>query len=297
MALESTHVNVPLSTLSIGYRNSGYVADRVFPIVPVVRDSDSYAMYDLSAFRNETTLRAPRTEARLVHWANTWGTYACDEHALADMIDDKERRNSNVPADLTSQMVERLTDKLLLSREVRVRDLLCSTATWTNSSPTAKWDVAGTDVIGQVKQAVTSVTLLRPNTMVVSRAVVDALEGNTAILDRIKYTQRAVVTEDLLSALFGIPRVLVAEASINTAAEGQTDSVSYVWSDNVWIGYTAERGGLNIATAGLTFQSQALQVRKWREEAAHSDRIEVSHAEDECVVAANLGVLLTGVLT
>jgi len=40
--VHDVHIDGPLANISIAYRNSGYIADQVFPNVPVTKKSDKY---------------------------------------------------------------------------------------------------------------------------------------------------------------------------------------------------------------------------------------------------------------
>jgi hypothetical protein len=290
------HVNRPLTNLSLQYRNSGYVADRLFPVIPVIKDSDTFYVYGKEAFRAEETRRAPRTAAPIISWGVTTDTYSCVEHALSDRIDDTERRNADQPLNLDVDSVNILTDKLLLGMEQRVAALMTNVGVWSNNSPSHGWDEASGTPVKDVQDAVASIIMMRANTMVMSQSVYDALLQSSDILARIQYAERGVVTLDLMKALFGVPNILVASAIYDTAAEGQTPSMSYVWNDTVWIGYVAPSPGLRQASAGYCFRSKGMTVRKWREEAQHSDAIEVGYCQSEEITCAELGVLLTNVL-
>ena len=289
------HVNQPLTNLSLQYRNRGYVADGLFPVIPVKKDSDLYYVYGLEAFRSERTRRAPRTAAPVISWGVTTDTYSCEEHALSDRIDDAERRNADQPLNLDIDSVNILTDKLLLGMEQRVATLMQNTAVWANSAPSAGWDEATGTPIADIAAAVDSVIMMRPNTMVMSYPVYSALKQNAEILARMP-SERGVINLSVLQDFFEIPRILVAEAIYDTAAEGKTAVMDYVWGDTVWIGYVAPTPGLRQASAGYCFRSQNMRVRKWREEAEHSDAVEVGYCQDEEVTCAELGVLLTNCL-
>jgi len=56
------HVNAPLTNISIAFLQSqdSFVASRVFPSIPVMKQSDRYYTYDRGDFnRDEMQLRAP----------------------------------------------------------------------------------------------------------------------------------------------------------------------------------------------------------------------------------------------
>lgn len=60
------HVNAPLTNISIAYMQKAemFIADKVFPMVPVQKQSDRYFVYPKGAwFRSEAKERAPGTES------------------------------------------------------------------------------------------------------------------------------------------------------------------------------------------------------------------------------------------
>jgi hypothetical protein len=60
------HVNHFLSDLSVAYiqKQSSFIADKVFPVVPVEHQSDRYPVYNKDDwFRDEAQERAPGTES------------------------------------------------------------------------------------------------------------------------------------------------------------------------------------------------------------------------------------------
>jgi hypothetical protein len=294
------HVNVPLTNVSIAYRNSDYVAEDVWPIVPVRKLSDLYYKYGAERFRPVRTARARMTRAPEVDWTVTTGSYSCRSYALAQGIDDEERDNADAPLNLDVDTTELLTDLMLLDYEIRVMTLLTDTGTWDNDSPGTKWDQDASTPVEDVLAARETIRLasgLRPNTMVLPFSVFNALKGNAEIIEWINPLMRVQVTIEHLQTLFEIPRILVAEAMYDSAIEGQDPVIGDIWGDDVWIGYVAARPGLKQVSAGYTFRQKPFYTRRWREEPRHSDFIEVNLVQDEKVVCAEAGSLLTTCLT
>ena len=61
----AVHVNRPLTMLSVAYAQaqSAFIADKVFPVVPVDKQSDLYYVYTKNDwFRDEAQVRPPATE-------------------------------------------------------------------------------------------------------------------------------------------------------------------------------------------------------------------------------------------
>lgn len=60
------HVQAALTAISVAYLQSedNYIADKVFPVVPVVHQADKYFVYSKDDyFRDEAQLRADATES------------------------------------------------------------------------------------------------------------------------------------------------------------------------------------------------------------------------------------------
>ncbi len=59
------HIDGPLSDIAIGYMQDQkeYIADKVFPVVPVDKQSDKYFIFDKGPWmRNSVQIRAPGDE-------------------------------------------------------------------------------------------------------------------------------------------------------------------------------------------------------------------------------------------
>jgi hypothetical protein len=129
------------------------------------------------------------------------------------------------------------------------------------------------------------------------RAVFNALKNHPTIIERIKYTSSAIPTTQLLAALFDVDEVLVAASLVNTAAEGQTKSISYNFGKSVLLAYSNPNPGLLAPSAGYTFvwngvsdgAGLSVGTYSFRMEELRAQRIESQMAWDNKVVGADLG--------
>ena len=130
-ASRDLHVDRFLTNISIAYRNPGYIADQLFPIVPVRKQSDKIPGYDQSPwFRDEAALRAPGTKSRRGGWSVTSDNYFCDKYSYGHEIDDDTRDNADEPFNLDNEASEFVTDKLQLRREVSFAANFFTTGVW-----------------------------------------------------------------------------------------------------------------------------------------------------------------------
>lgn len=306
MKTSNVYVDPVLTNLSVAYSRQDFIADRIFPrIGNLSKPSGIFYKFGLEHFGPiPNTLRAPGTRAREIEWKVTKATYSTEEHALLGKVTDEDRKAQDNQVQLEQTTVENVTELLMLDRELRVRDLVTDATIYPSGhvqtlSGTSQWsDPDNSTPVKDVQDAKAQLRSIGivPNTMILPQAVLDALQFNKDILDRIRYTERGIVTVDILRALFGIENILVPASVYNTANAGQAANLVDVWGDIVWIGYVTARPGLKTMSFGYTFEYRGREVRRWREDDVKSDFFEVSEEVGEEVVAPMAGFLINDVL-
>jgi len=297
------HVDAILSNISVKYTNDSYIADAVMPPIPVKKESDKYYRYTKN-WRLPSAHRADGAEAKQIDWAIDTDTYQTEEYALKDLVTDRQRANADNPLSLDVDATENLTDMIMLLREKRVADVVFASGTYgtqTSALTGAQcWDdYAGSDPINDIntaRVAIHAATGKLPNVIVLGYQVYLKLCQHPDILERIKYTQKGLVTADLIAQVFELPRVIVGMASYDSAQEGATSSVGYVWGKSAAILYVEPSPGLKKVSFGYQFKSRGMQTSKWRKEENKADFIEVGEIVDEKVVCATAGYLFTTVI-
>jgi hypothetical protein len=279
-----------------------------------MKQSDRYFVYTQDYwFRSAAAKRAPASESagNGFHVDNTPSYYA-DVWAVHQDVDDQIRANADQPLDLDRDATLFVTQQLLLRREIQFMSSFMQTGIWTGNpsgdfTPSTKWDNSASNPMQDVdynKQIVKSQTGFLPNTLVVSPDVFFALRNNPSVLDRIKYTQRGIVSEDLLASLFGVEKFLVASAVQNSASENVTASYSFLSTNVCLLVYANPAPSILQPTGGYIFSWQGLfgagaqgnRVMSFRMEHLKADRIEGEMSFAMKQVAPNLGVFFTNVL-
>lgn len=318
------HVNRPLTNISIAYiqRAQDFIADKVFPIVPVMKQSDRYFSYDKGYwFKTQARKRAPATESAGsgFHIDNT-PNYFCDVYAVHKDIDDQIRANADQPLDLDRDGTLFVTQQMLLRREISFVSKYMAANTWKGflvsgnaqdfapgTNGKGQWDLSTSNPLADIdflKQSVKSQTGFLANTLVVSNDVFFALRNNANVLDRIKYTQRGIISEELLASLFGVEKFLVASVVQDTSPEGEQDSLGYLTQNTALLVYANPAPSILQPSGGYIFSWQGLfgagaqgnRIMTFRMEQLKSDRVEGEMAYDMHLVGADLGVFLTSVL-
>ena len=114
------HVNRPLTNVSIAYMQDqkDFIADKVFPNVPVTKKSDSYFVYPKDQwFRTDAQKRAPSSESAGSGYTVTTDTYSAEVQALHKDVDDQVRGNADAPFNLDSDATEFVSRGLLAQGE------------------------------------------------------------------------------------------------------------------------------------------------------------------------------------
>ena len=315
----SAHIDAALTDISVAYKQDAdaFKAEQIFPVVPVSKQSDKYFTFDKAAWlRSEAGLLAPGAETRGANFSLSNSTYYCDVIGVHMDVSDQLRGNADEALEIDTSATEYVTEQMLLKREVDCFSMVFEASTWTGSSTGAdlaggsqftQWSTVSSTPVADVNlqsEAIKKNTGRSPNVLVLGRDVFTVLNKNTDILDRIRYTERGVVTEDLLAGLFGVDRVIVADATRNTAAEGATTSMSYVASDKAWLGYVAPSPGLMTPSAGYLFSWTGLQgvsaggvqIQKMRRDTRFSDRIVGLASYDFVRTGADFGAFFSNVL-
>jgi hypothetical protein len=101
------------------------------------------------------------------------------------------------------------------------------------------------------------------------------------------------MTTELLAALIGIENVLIGDASYNTANDGQTDSMGYIWGKNAILMYVTDAPGIRTVTLGYHFTLQdGRYVDRWVEQWNKSNFVRFNDYYDREFVAVEAGYLI-----
>lgn len=283
-----THRDRALENISVMYKPKGFIADKIFPRVPVKRESDIYYVYSRDTMTIPETRRAMGAESNRATWNMSTSTYILEEEALHDYVPDRARENADKPINLDIDTTEILTGKILLRREKDLASVLQDPNQWgqvLSMTTTQQWSSNTTTtnpitLIDSLSSVILQNSGQTPNKLVLTDAQFRAIKEHTSILDRIKYTSADSVTAPMIAKLFNLEEVLVAQAIENTAKEGIADSMSFIWTDCAALIYVTPTPKLKEPTAGYTLWKNAIdepfKVERWREDKRTADGFQVS---------------------
>jgi hypothetical protein len=290
----NVHIDKLLTQISIGWPNLGFVGEQLFPTVQVQKQSDLYYVFGREGWLPERgDERAPGAIANEIPGMQvSTNSYYAKEHALQIPVTDEERENVDSPLSPDRDATELVTSKIMLGRELIMRNLAVTAANYaTGYSITLagvdRWDsgdVVGSDPIADVRLGIAKVhagLFTRVNTAVVPYPVMSVLEDHPKFLNRIMYAERAIFSQDLLASIFRIPKWIVPGVGYNTAVNyGAAETLGYLWTDDVILAYVPDRPGLKIPAYGYEFRWGPQFVDRWREEVRASDLLRIRRRYD-----------------
>lgn len=291
----------------------GFVWDQLMPVFDAGAASGNFGRIPVEQLlQTRDTKRAPGSGYARGKWTFVPDSYSTQEHGAEEPVDDNEAKMfaSYFNAEQISGM--RARDAVISNAERRVIATLLNTSTFLDSAVSVAWSTPTTAVpltdIEVAMNAIYDACGLWANTIGMSYKTFRLLRNCDQIIDRINSagagsaTKASDVTVAQLAAVFDVPKIVVAGASQNAAAEGQPADFGQMWDPTkVWVGVTADGPDFRKPCVGRTFHwsedgSQvAGTVESYRDESVRSDIIRVRHQVAEKILYPEAGYILTSV--
>ena len=236
-------VDPVLTKLARGYSNDGLVAEKLFPLVTVNKEGGKIPQFTKEAFKIYSTERAIRADSNRINPSVSPPIdFVLTEHDLEYPMDYREINEDALNLKIHATNV--VTDAIALRKEKLCADLAQDASNYESTNKVTlasadKFDVSTSDPIATIDSARSSVRsqiAKNPNVIVISNSVFTALKNHASITDKVKYTQHAVITAQLLKNLLQFDALYVASA----VYEDNSGVLKDVWNDNVILAYVPE---------------------------------------------------------
>jgi hypothetical protein len=278
--------NIPLPNVSIAafQERTDFIATEVFPTIPVGPSTGTYYKFDMDAIRrDEVTIRERGTEAEDADYGLSPLTYNCGvDYSLRSHIPkedmDQAREVAGAAVKLEEGAAEMVAEKILIKRERRFGARYWTTDIWgrdvhgaganavaegTADGDRVYWSTAGSTPILDTQQENRAIRLRsgrKGNLMVLGAKVAEVLLNHASVLAHPTIMAPArpngfqMVTLDDLATLFKVQKVIVAEATLNTAKKGQAGSGGYCLNEkSALLVHRAPRPSIRTPGAGFRF--------------------------------------------
>jgi hypothetical protein len=318
----AVHIDQPLSNLTLAYvqEQTNFVADKVFPVVGVQRQSDKYYIYDRANMNRSGDVKklAPRTEVNRIGMAVSNSAYYADVYGIGMDFDEQTIANEDAMLEIRAAGAQTLINRVLIEREEQFASTFFNAGVWTTDvTPANLWsDYTNSTPISDVTNGSRTMQLssggFKPNTMVVGKEVRDILINHPDILARLNggstINNPALITDGKLAEIFGVENFFVMEAVKNGAVEGLAESNAFIGGKNALLVHTPRASGLMTPAAGLTFawnnipnvNNLGITVESFSDDALKrqqvAEHIQVKMAYDMKVVGADLGYFFSAVV-
>lgn len=302
-------INPVLSMTATQYEAGAdqYIAKKLFPVLMVAAQAAGYYL-----FKSENMLNVPALIARAPSAPYSRGrvtldnaTYNTRDYGHEEAIDDRERKKYRSALDADNAATIRAMRVVLVNQEVRAQALATSAGV-PNSAVGTQWDQANSDPIGDVNASREVIRMnagMLPNTWVITEPTFNILSEHAKVTDKIKYTQKGIITEELLAQAFKIPNLLVARTVANSANEGQPLTPADIWGKDCILAYVDASPDLKSPTLGRIFGwseevgADGVIVETYRDDDIRSDVVRVRNDADEVLVAPSCGYRLSAVVS
>ena len=315
LGAESVHLDVPLTELTIGYKNEGYIADEIFPMINVQHQSDLYYIWTKDYwFRNYVQRRAPGTEYPEAEIAVETDSYYTPIYHLQYAINDEDWENADEQLELEATAAEWLADQFVMNREDYMVNNFFKTGVWgadytataagtPGTSAPRQWnDYANSDPEHDIRDAIRVIqkkTGKKPNMLVMGPEVMDILKEHSKLVDKYKYSQVSILDEAQVVGAMRSPMVKVGEAIMNTADEGSDFNGAFMWGKKAWLLHVAPGPGKRVSSAGYTFNwdigtgtGAQVAIESMRDDLRDRDLKRGKHAYSHKVTGKDFGRIL-----
>lgn len=290
-----------LTTIIAGFVMPELIGEVILPPVPHDREGGTIQQFGKEAFQAYNTTRAPRSRVARVDYETAEIEFAMKERSVEMATDRRESEESAGMAIQAEKAAAIQCQSIIrLDHERDVAALVTSTGSYAAGNTTSltsgnRWSAPETsDPVADIeagKEAVRQKIGVRPNLLVLGAASYKALKNHPKLLDRIKYSQKGILTTELLASIFDVKQVVVGEA-ITSDAKGV---FSDIWGKFASLHYVAPftTAGLGTPSWGYTLRKKGRpNASKYFDDAVKSDVVQVEDIYATKVLAPGAGYLI-----
>ena len=303
--LQALRVQDPvLTNLAQGYHNLELVGEVLMPTVEIDKEAGKIPKFGRLAFRLPSTVRNLRgTSNRLDPEDITAIDVALEEHDVEYAIDYREENEAIFS--LRQFALNTTQDVIALGREKEVATLALDESKYdagnkVTLSGTSKITSKQADIFAMFDTGIRAVKRAigrKPNVCVIAGDVWAALKEHPAVIEKLKYSQVAIVTPEVFGKLIGIDTVKIGEAVYE-----ESNQLKDIWSDAIVLAYVAPRsterkGTVYEPSYGYTVRRQGgLFVDTYKENGGQLEVIRTTDIHKPHLLGASAGYLIKGCL-
>lgn len=306
MSQQKAIVDKLLGKVSSMYVPTGFISESVFPVVNSVQKTGKLAKYGTDHLRVENTIVGGNGEYRRASTiTRTDSSYLIEGHGLEGRVTEDDYSNVEKPYDAEKDETLGITTTIMVGKEKGLADSLGSTTVLTNNTTLVGQsqysDYANSDPVDDFNTARSTVKGacgVAPDTAMMSWEVLNILKFHPGLLDALgyKYDRPGGLKGSELESIMEVKRILIAEASYESAKKGQTSDFEPIWGKNIIFGVLPKVAMKRQVSLGYYFKLAgrgARRVSKWAvNNPPNSKAILVDDHYDMRVTNVNAGYLI-----
>lgn len=301
------YVDTFYTAIAQGFAVPEMICDKIFKKAVVETEIGKYPEYTdnfLTAFGADIK-RALRTKPQMTEWQTPiLKDFYCESYALSGVIDYREASEHKKYGDLLKEGVEEQRKNILITKEKLGADVITDPNNYNSTHkdiPATKWDV-NTDLLLTImgyKEIIRQSIGIEPNTLILGNLVWNtAFKRNVKFLDSIKYTQKGILTSDLVASLLDLQNVYIGQGIYKDGTIPEivsTPTVRHdIWGNMACLCYVNPANGENIPTFARSFQRDPYPLsRVWVDEGGMLTRYSIEDVFDLKITGPNAGFLVT----
>lgn len=299
--LQKLRVQDPVLTeLAQVYYNNELVGETLMPTVEIEKEAGKIPTFGRLAFRLPSTVRNLRGSSNRLDPEDIGAIdVALEEHDVEYAIDYREENEAIFS--LRQFALNTTQDVIALGREKAVAALALNESRYeTNNkitlSGTSQFSHKEADIFKVFDTAIRAVKRAigrKPNVCVISGDVWAVLKEHPQLMEKIKYSQTAIVTPELFAKLIGIDTVKIGEAVYEEGGQ-----LKDIWSKDIVVAYVSPRSSERKGTVyepsyGYTVRRQkGLFVDTYKESGGKIEVVRTTDIHKPHLVGAAAGYLI-----
>ena len=295
-----------LTGVATGYFPTEMICEQILPEVKAAQYTGKIGKFGTSHLRIVPTTTSGKSKYRQIEGvARDSDSFHIEGHGLSDIVTAEDYANVIDPFKAEADSVLALQTLLWLEKEKALADVLGNTSVITQNvtlSGTSQYsDYSNSTPIQDLatgRQAVYDGCGVEPNTAIMNFAVYNKLRFHPAMLVALgyRYDRPGGLNQQELCAAIGVAKLLIGKAKYNSAKEGQADSLTSVWGNNIILAVCPDKLDVPQVSLGYTVRLDGQDPRKVYKQPVFnppgSSEILVEDKYDQNIVKASASYLI-----
>jgi hypothetical protein len=292
------------------HQQEHYIAQSLLPVYSSPREVGRYPKFRIAKgelLKAQSQLRNATGTYNESEESFEWDSYTTVEYGHEKRVDDKVRKEMKDFFDAEMITAKFCMNKVMLDYEVQAANAILDPTTFTTANSSVAYTESNLntiDVPHDINAALEALSGLgeTPNTLVLSLSLFNRIKRSklmqTYLYGFLNTTQGGSnITTQVLGDAFGIPNVIVARKTYDTAIKGKTN-IQNVWNNNYMFLGDIQGGDFMTGGVGRTIiwegdsEGGLFTTDQYRDEARRGDKIRVRSNRTIKVINPNAGYLI-----